>query len=117
MVAAGIEALTLVEESDDLRTQLFKNAAQWRSGLEALGFDILPGEHPIIPVMLGDAKLAQSMASKLFDEGVYVAGFFFPVVPQGTARIRTQMNAALTSDDIDFALGAFERAGKAIGAI
>lgn len=117
VVAAGIEALTLVEESDDLRTQLFKNAAQWRSGLEALGFDILPGEHPIIPVMLGDAKLAQSMASKLFDEGVYVAGFFFPVVPQGTARIRTQMNAALTSDDIDFALGAFERAGKAVGAI
>lgn len=117
VVAAGIEALMLVEESDDLRTQLFTNAAQWRAGLESIGFDVLPGEHPIIPVMLGDAKLAQNMASVLFDQGVYVAGFFFPVVPQGTARIRTQMNAALTEDDIDFALDAFARAGKAVGAI
>ena len=106
-----------MEEGDDLRDRLFENARFWRAGLEALGFDILPGEHPIIPVMLGDAVLAQEMASKLFDEGVYVAGFFFPVVPQGTARIRTQMNAALTREDLEFALAAFEKAGRAVGAI
>ncbi len=117
IVAAGLEAITLVEEGDDLRDRLFENARFWRGGLEALGFDILPGEHPIIPVMLGDAVLAQEMASKLFDEGVYVAGFFFPVVPQGKARIRTQMNAALTREDLEFALAAFERAGRAVGAI
>ena len=117
IVAAGLEAISLVEEGDDLRDQLFENARFWRAGLEALGFDILPGEHPIIPVMLGDAVLAQEMAAKLFDEGVYVAGFFFPVVPQGTARIRTQMNAALTREDLEFALAAFEKAGRAVGAI
>ncbi len=117
IVAAGLEAIKLVEEGDDLRGCLFENARFWRAGLEALGFDILPGEHPIIPVMLGEARLAQEMASKLFEEGVYVAGFFFPVVPQGTARIRTQMNAALTREDLEFALGAFEKAGRAVGAI
>ncbi len=117
IVAAGLEAIKLVEEGDDLRERLFENARFWRSGLEALGFDILPGEHPIIPVMLGDAVLAQEMAAKLFDEGVYVAGFFFPVVPQGTARIRTQMSAALTRKDLEFALAAFEKAGRAVGAI
>ena len=76
-----------------------------------------PGVHPIIPVMLGDAKLAQAMAARLFDEGVYVSGFFFPVVPKGQARIRTQMNAALTREELTRALGAFERAGKACGVI
>ncbi len=117
IVAAGIEVLNIIETGDDLRTRLFDNAAFWRSGLEALGFDLLPGEHPIIPVMLGDAVLAQEMAAKLFDEGVYVAGFFFPVVPQGAARIRTQMNAGLTRGDLEFALKAFDKAGKAVGAI
>ena len=101
----------------DLRKQLFENAKFWREGLTELGFDLLPGEHPIIPVMLGDAKLAQAMATKLFDEGVYVSGFFFPVVPKGQARIRTQMNAALTREELTRALGAFERAGKACGVI
>ncbi|TNJ42223.1 glycine C-acetyltransferase [Phaeobacter sp. B1627] len=117
VVAAGIEALRLVENGAELRAQLFENARFWRDGLTALGFDLLPGEHPIIPVMLGDAKLAQAMAAALFDEGVYVSGFFFPVVPKGQARIRTQMNAALTRDDLTRALGAFERAGKACGVI
>ena len=117
VVAAGLEAIRLVEEGDALRKQLFENAKYWREGLTALGFDLLPGEHPIIPVMLGDAKLAQAMASKLFEEGVYVSGFFFPVVPKGQARIRTQMNAALTRDELTRALGAFERAGKACGVI
>jgi glycine C-acetyltransferase len=76
------------------------------------GFNLLPGEHPIIPVMLGEAKLAQDLASRLFNEGIYVTGFFYPVVPQGTARIRTQMSAALTSEDIDYAVSAFTRAAK-----
>lgn len=117
IAAAGIEAIRLVEEGIDLRTQLFENAKYWRAGLERLGFNLLPGEHPIIPVMLGDARLAQDMANRLFDEGVYVSGFFFPVVPKGQARIRTQMNAALTFDELDRALAAFENVGRAVGVI
>jgi len=117
IVLAGIEAIRLVEDGDALRTQLFENAAYWRAGLTQLGFDLLPGEHPIIPVMLVDAQLAQDMAARLFDEGVYVSGFFFPVVPHGQARIRTQMNATLTRADLDQALDAFEIAGKATGVL
>ncbi|MDQ1848503.1 glycine C-acetyltransferase [Gemmobacter fulvus] len=117
VVAAGLAALDIVEAADDLRGQLFENAAYWRAGLTDAGFRLLPGEHPIIPVMLGDAKLAQAMAAALYDRGVYVAGFFFPVVPKGQARIRTQMNARLSRDDLDFALDAFRAAGKAVGAI
>jgi glycine C-acetyltransferase len=117
VVAAGIAALDLVEAADDLRGCLFDNARYWRAGLEDAGFSLLPGEHPIIPVMLGDAALSQKMASALFERGVYVAGFFFPVVPKGQARIRTQMNARLTRDDLDFALEAFRAAGKSVGAI
>jgi len=115
--AAGLAALDLVEAGDDLRAQLFDNAAYWRAGLADLGFDLLPGEHPIIPVMLGEAQLAQDMAAQLFEEGVYVSGFFFPVVPRGQARIRTQMNAALTRDDLDRALAAFARVGRTLGVI
>lgn len=117
IVAAGIKALDLVENGEDLRTRLFENAAYWRAGLEMLGFDLLPGEHPIIPVMLGEAQLAQDMAARLFEEGVFVSGFFFPVVPREQARIRTQMNAALTRNELDRALKAFEVAGKACGVI
>ena len=117
IVAAGIEAIRLVEQGDDLRARLFENADYWRAGLTDLGFELLPGEHPIIPVMLGEAQLAQDMAARLFDEGVYVSGFFFPVVPRGQARIRTQMNAALSRDDLDRGLAAFEVAGKALGVI
>ncbi len=117
IVAAGLEAIRLVEAGDMLRAQLFGNAKYWRAGLENLGFDLLPGEHPIIPVMLGEAQLAQDMAAKLFDEGVYVSGFFFPVVPRGQARIRTQMNAALTREELDRALAAFGKVGKDLGVI
>ncbi|KIC24209.1 MULTISPECIES: glycine C-acetyltransferase [unclassified Leisingera] len=117
IVAAGLEAIRLVEEGDGLRAQLFENAKYWRAGLEKLGFDLLPGEHPIIPVMLGEAQLAQDMAAKLFDEGVYVSGFFFPVVPRGQARIRTQMNAALTKEELDRALAAFGKVGKELGIV
>ncbi len=117
IVAAGIEAINLVEQGDTLRAQLFENAAYWRAGLSSLGFELLAGEHPIIPVMLGDARLSQDMASKLYELDVYVAGFFFPVVAKGQARIRTQMNAALTIDDLDFALDAFAKAGRATGVL
>ncbi len=117
IVAAGLEALDLVEGSDDLRAKLFQNTIFWRAGLEKLGFDLVPGEHPIVPVMLGEAKLAQEMATQLFEQGVFVAGFFFPVVPKGSARIRTQMNAALSREDLEFALVAFARVGKSLGVI
>ncbi|MEP5155225.1 glycine C-acetyltransferase [Planktotalea sp.] len=117
IVAAGMEAIRLVEERADLRSKLFENAAHWRAGLTKLGFDLLPGEHPIIPVMLGEAQLAQDMAALLFDEGVYVSGFFFPVVPRGQARIRTQMNAALTTAKLDKALAAFAKVGRKLGVI
>ncbi len=115
IVAAGLEAIRLVEEGVVLRQQLFENTQFWRAGLEELGFDLLPGEHPIVPVMLGEAQLAQDMATALFDEGVYVSGFFFPVVPRGQARIRTQMNAALTREELSRALTAFGKVGKDLG--
>jgi len=85
--------------------------------MTAAGFNLLPGEHPIIPVMLGEAKLAQDMAAKLYDHGIYVTGFFFPVVPKGQARIRTQMSAAHSAKDIDTAVAAFTAAGKDLGVI
>lgn len=117
VTAAGIAALELARAGDDLRARLFENTAYWRAGLARLGFDLLPGAHPIVPVMLGDAKLSQQMAARLDALGVFVAGFFFPVVPQGRARIRTQMNAALTRDDLDAALAAFEQAGRETGVL
>jgi glycine C-acetyltransferase len=117
IVAAALAALDLVEAADDLRAQLFANAAWWRAGLTDAGFALLPGEHPIIPVMLGEARLAQAMAADLNARGVHVSGFFFPVVPKGKARIRTQMNARLTPNDLDFALEAFRAAGRATGVL
>jgi glycine C-acetyltransferase len=117
VTAAGIEAIRLVEAADALRAKLFANTAHWRASLEAAGFTLLPGEHPIVPVMLGDARLAQEMAASLDRKGVYVAGFFFPVVPKGQARIRTQMNAALSTEDLDRAADAFAEAGRETGAI
>ncbi len=115
--AASLVAIDLVEAGDDLREQLFGNAAYWRAGLTDLGFTLLPGEHPIVPVMLGEAKTAQAFSTALFDNGVFAPGFFFPVVPKGQARIRTQMNAALTQADLDTALAAFEVAGHATGVL
>ena len=117
VVAASLVAIDLAQGGDDLRARLFENAAHWRSGLTGLGFDLLPGSHPIIPVMLGEADVAQRMAARLDELGVYVSGFFFPVVPKGQARIRTQMSAALTRKDLDFALEAFARAGRDTGVI
>ena len=115
-IAAGLEAINIINESDYLRKKLHKNSIYWRKGLKALGFDLIEGEHPIIPVMLGDALLSQKMAERLFALGVYVAGFFFPVVPKGQSRIRTQMNAAFTTEDLD-RLHAFEKVGRELGVI
>jgi glycine C-acetyltransferase len=117
ITGAALAALDLVEQADDLRAHLHANTAYWRAGLERLGFRLLPGQHPIVPVMLGEAQLAQAMARDLQARGVHVAGFFYPVVPRGAARIRTQMNAALTRDDLDFGLDAFAAAGRALGVI
>jgi len=117
IVAASLKAIDMAEQGDNLRARLFDNAARFRAGMAAAGFALLPGEHPIIPVMLGEAKLAQDMAAKLYEQGVYVTGFFFPVVPKGQARIRTQMSAAHTSEDIEQAIAAFKAAGRELGVI
>ncbi len=117
ITAASLAALDLLASGGDLRYRLKANAAYFRAGMEQLGFKLLPGEHPIIPVMLGDAALAQAMANALLDEGVYVIGFFFPVVPQGQARIRTQMSAGHTTADLDFAIQAFGKVGRKLGVI
>jgi len=114
VVGAAIKAIEMAENGDDLRNRLFANAGSFRAAMSKAGFKLLPGEHPIIPVMLGEAQLAQELAARLFEEGVYVTGFFYPVVPKGAARIRTQMSAALTPSDIDQAAHAFTRVGKAM---
>ena len=116
---ASLEAIRIAqgEEGDKLRAQLTANAARFRSAMTEAGFDLLPGEHPIVPVMLGDAKLAQTMAARMLELGVYVIGFSFPVVPRGAARIRTQMSAAHTFEHIDQAVAAFTTAGKELGVI
>ena len=117
IAGASLKALDMVEAGDDLRARLFDNAKRFRTGMTEAGFELLPGEHPIIPVMLGDAALSQKMADALMEEGVYVIGFFYPVVPKGKARIRTQMSAAHTPEMIDQAVDAFTRVGKRLGVV
>ena len=117
VAAAALRVLDLLGERPALRTQLHENARYFRAGLEALGFTLKPGEHPIIPVMIGDAALAARMAERLLAHGVYVIGFSFPVVPKGQARIRTQMSAALTRTELDTALAAFAAVGRELGVI
>jgi glycine C-acetyltransferase len=115
-IAAGaLKALEIAIESDDRRSLLQSHAQRFRAGVSQAGFKVLPGETPIIPVMLGEAHLAQNLAQALDERGVYVAGFFFPVVPKGAARIRTQMSSALTTEDVDFAVSAFAEAGRELG--
>lgn len=117
-VAAGsLKAIEIAIQADDRRERLTSHAKQFRTGLEKAGFELLPGETPIIPVMLHDAKRAQEMTKALDARGIYVAGFFYPVVPKEQARIRTQMSAALSEADIVFAIDAFTDAGRAIGVI
>ena len=117
LLGATLKTLEIVKHGDALRAQLFRNAKRFRDGMAKAGFNLLPGEHPIIPVMLGDARLAQDMAAALMDEGVYVTGFSFPVVPRGAARIRTQMCAGHSDEQVDRAVAAFIKAGKALGVI
>lgn len=115
VVAGALKALDIAE-AGEARAQLFENAQYFRAGLENLGFDILPGEHPIIPIMLYDAPLAAAFAAKSLELGVYVTAFSYPVVPNGKAQIRTQMSSALTRADLDKALNVFAEAKKAVGA-
>jgi glycine C-acetyltransferase len=117
IVAAGLKVFELVAAGDELRAQLKRNTELFRQRLSEAGFDLKPGEHPIVPVMLYDAPLAQRFAAELLDEGVYAIGFFFPVVPKGQARIRTQMSAAHTTAQIERAAEAFIRVGKRLGVI
>ena len=117
VVAAGIKAFDMLASAGELRTRLQENTAYFRQRMGAAGFDIKPGVHPICPVMLYDAPLAQKFASRLLEEGIYAIGFFFPVVPQGQARIRTQISAAHTRAQLDQAIDAFTRIGRELGVI
>ncbi|HVO17880.1 MAG TPA: glycine C-acetyltransferase [Anaeromyxobacter sp.] len=118
-VVAGVtlSVLDLLESGDALRARLRDNARFFREELTRLGFRLLPGEHPIIPVMLGEAPLAQQFARALLEESVYAVGFFYPVVPRGQARIRTQMSAAHSREDLELAVLAFEKVGRRLGVI
>ena len=117
VVAAGIKAFDMLASAGDLRVRLQENTAYFRERMAAAGFDIKPGTHPICPVMLYDAPLAQKFAQRLLEEGIYAIGFFFPVVPQGQARIRTQMSAAHTRRHLDQAIDVFTRIGRELGVI
>ena len=117
IAAASIAVLDLLERDSSLREQLHENASYFRAKMTERGFDLLPGEHPIIPVMLGDAKLATTMADKLLEHGIYVIGFAYPVVPQGKARIRTQMSAGLNRTQLQQAIEAFTTVGRELGVI
>jgi len=112
VAASSVRVLDLLEGSDEFRERLFENARYFRGEMSRLGFNIIPGEHPIVPIMLGDARLAVAMADRLLAHGVYVIGFAFPVVPQGKARIRTQMSAGLSRADLEKAVAAFEAVGR-----
>jgi glycine C-acetyltransferase len=117
IVGAGIAVMDLLSATTELRDRLEDNTAYFRAGMSALGFDIVPGTHPITPVMLYDAPLAQKMADRLLDHGIYVIGFFFPVVPKGKARIRVQVSAAHTREHLDKAIAAFAAVGRELGVI
>jgi glycine C-acetyltransferase len=114
LVAASLACVDLLSASTELRDRLEANTTRFRAGMTKAGFQIRPGVHPIVPIMLGDARLSMQMADAMLQEGIYVIGFSFPVVPRGQARIRVQISAAHTTEDVDFALGAFARVGKAL---
>lgn len=117
IAAASLKVLDLVEQAHDRRECLQNNSRYFREHMEKLGFNLIPGNHPIIPVMLGDAKIAQDFAARMLSEGVYVVGFSYPVVPQGKARIRTQMCANHTQEDLERAIAAFAKVGRELGVI
>lgn len=115
IAAASLKVLELLRSAGDLRRRLAENTAFFRGRMSEAGFDILPGEHPIVPVMVGDAALASKMAGIMLEKGVYVVGFSFPVVPQGKARIRTQVSAAHSRDDLERAVQAFIETREELG--
>jgi glycine C-acetyltransferase len=117
VVGASIEVLRLLDQTSELRDRLMANTKRFREGMLEAGFTIKEGIHPIVPVMLGDAKLAQSMAAELLGEGIYVVGFFYPVVPKGEARIRVQLSAAHEPKHVDRAIEAFAKVGKKLGVL
>ncbi|MDH3730215.1 MAG: glycine C-acetyltransferase [Acidimicrobiia bacterium] len=117
IAATSLTVLRMLRESDELRLRLRDNSAYFRAGMESAGFSLAGAGHPIIPVLLGDARLATELADGLLDEGIYVIGFSFPVVPEGEARIRTQMSAAHTTDHLDRAIAAFTKVGAGLGVI
>ena len=117
IVGAANKVIDLLSSSTELRDKLEANAKQFRSGMEDVGFDLRPGEHAIVPVMLYDAELSQRFANRLLEEGIYVIGFFYPVVPKGLARIRVQLSAAHSSEHIDKAISAFTKVGRELGVI
>ena len=113
--AASLKTIEMLERSTELRDRVVDNAAYFRAGMEKLGFDILPGEHPIMAVMLYDAKVAAEFAAKMLEKGVYVVGFSYPVVPMGKARIRVQISAGHSKEDLDFAIGCFQAVKEEMG--
>ncbi|MGC4004939.1 MAG: aminotransferase class I/II-fold pyridoxal phosphate-dependent enzyme [Pirellulales bacterium] len=115
LVAGALAALDVLQRSTELRDRIMENTKFFRAEIVKAGFTIIPGEHPITPIMLGDAALAARMAEEMMKEGVYVIGFSFPVVPHGKARIRTQISAAHTRADLEFALAAFQRVKARLG--
>ena len=117
IVGAANKVIDLLSSSTELRDKLEANAKQFRSGMEDVGFDLRPGEHAIVPVMLYDAELSQRFANRLLEEGIYVIGFFYPVVPKGLARIRVQLSASHSSVHIEKAISAFEKVGRELGVI
>jgi glycine C-acetyltransferase len=117
IVMAARKALELIADSRDLRERMHANARHLRAALEGAGFQLKPGQHPILPVMLGDAALAGKIADRLLERGIYVIGFSYPVVPQGQARIRIQVSAAHTPEQLQRAARAFAEVGKELGVI
>ena len=117
IAGASLKVFDLIEKGDALRERLYANAARFRQQMTSAGFTMAGAGHPIIPVMLGDAALAQAMAAKMLERGIYVIGFSFPVVPKGQARIRTQMSAAHEAQQVDRAVAAFAKVGRELGVI
>jgi glycine C-acetyltransferase len=115
IVATSLKVLDMLFDSTELCDKLMDNTRYFRQQISRLGLDVIAGEHPIVPIMLGDAVLAQKMAEKLLEKGVYVIGFSYPVVPKGAARIRTQMSAAHSKDDLDFAIEKIDEVKRELG--
>jgi glycine C-acetyltransferase len=117
VAGASVAVLDLLDESGELRERVMQNARMFREGMKAAGFNIKEGIHPIVPIMIGDARLAQDMAAKLLDEGIYVIGFSYPVVPKGQARIRVQLSAQHEPEHVDQAIRAFSKIGRDLGLV